>query len=577
MIPVSCKELDWEIRISSPDSANIYDRPNSDIQDLCSVFSIISGSVPIESYSNPKSAINMLKVWAHLNDSSHVDMPAFMFDYDAGHYYWTVNGEWLIDDGHRIPINDTSLTPRVKYADGEWFFSCGLSEKWQPIDATKPTSIPVLHIEDSESDMFFSLIFPSGHTVSLLTQKGLDQLNKKVPQKSFYKDIFLDSGIGLKKWKNLYAAKYLGLSVEGTLYEEKEDYILQSKVIAGSDMDENGWLLYPDGQPRYRMLFVVGGDSRTHGEFLGERGLKPMRTFIRNGGVYVGTCAGCFFVSNGYDSNQDYVNYLNMWPGMVKHSGIASASIGMTLPDDSPLLKYYDYGGDFYVEKIRHLKGGYPIEMPKGTEVLASVDFPAKETFHQQPAIWAYKEDSFHGRICMTGSHPEMTASGEVRDLMAAIMRYALEGQGYTTVKGFLHNGETRIMDKSFSDNFPAFTKIGDRQCHHFAVIIPEGARNVSVSLEGAPDFDLTLMMDPETYAYPDVAHFISDIPGPVQKLEFEALEAGIWYIAVQCLTTVDVNDFKYGQEYSGKTDVLNGVPYSITVTWEDTEQTAGE
>lgn len=580
LVPVSCRdmELEWVINAHSTDSTSLYERPNADIQDLYTVYSLVSGILPAEETRDPKAAIKALKMWKHWEEtnSGKNDFPLFMMDYDAGEYYWTVNGDWLLSDGKRVPVGSVSMMPQVQYAKNEWRFSCGGSQ-WVTIPPAIPGPTDILQLENTDSNLFFSVVFPSGHKVSLLTKRGVEQVKRNVPQRAFYKDIFLDSGIGLKKWKNLYAAKYLGLSVEGTLYEEKEDYILQSKVIAGSDMDENGWLLYPDGQPRYRMLFVVGGDSRTHGEFLGERGLKPMRTFIRNGGVYVGTCAGCFFVSNGYDSKPDYVNYLNMWPGMVKHTGITSASIGMTVPDGSPLLKYYDYGGDSYVDKIRHLKGGYPIEIPEGTEVLAYVDFPAKEAFHQQPAVWAYKEDDYHGRICMTGSHPEMTASGEVRDLMAAIMRYALEGQGYTTVKGFLNNGETRTMDKSSSDNFPAYTKIGDKQCHHFAVIIPEGARNVTVSLEGAPGFDLSLMMDPETYAYPDTARYVSDTSGSVQNLEFDALEAGIWYIAVQCLTTVDVNDFKYGQEYSGKTDVLNGVPYSITVTWEDAEQIADE
>lgn len=580
LFPVSCRdmELEWVINLRETDSTNLYERPNADIQDLFTLYSLVSGILPVEETRDPKSTIKSLKMWRDWDDTfaGENEFPVFMMDYDAGEYYWTVNGDWLLSGGKRIPVGSVLMMPKVQYTKEEWRYSCGGSP-WEPISPVKADSSEIIQVKNTDSNLFFTVVFPSGHKVTLPTRKGVEQINRKVPQRAFYKDMFLDSGIGLKKWKNLYAAKYLGLFVEGTLYEEKEDYVLQSRVIAGGEMDDNGWLLYPDGQPRYRLLFVVGGNALTHGTFLGEQGLNAMRTFIRNGGAYVGTCAGAFFVSNGNDLQPDNEYYLNMWPGLLHHSRITSASIGMTLPESSPLLKYYDYGGDSYVAGIRHIKGGFAVNMPEGTEVIASVDYPQNESFHKQPAIWAYKENDYYGRICMTGSHPEMTASGEVRDLTAAIIRYALEGQGFTTIKGFLNNGETRTMDKTSSDNYPAYARIGDKQCHHFAVIVPEGAQNVSVALEGAPDYDLTLMMDPETYAYPDVAKYISDTSGPIHTLAFDELEAGLWFIAVQCLTTVEVNDFKYGQEYSGRTDVLNGVPYSITVTWDTNEQTADE
>ena len=169
----------------------------------------------------------------------------------------------------------------------------------------------------------------------------------------------------------------------------------------------------------------------------------------------------------------------------------------------------------------------------------------------------------------MTGSHPERANAGEARDLTAAIVRYAWDGQGLTRIKGILTNGETRMMDKETSDNFPAYTRIGDLQCHHFVTYIPEEAKSISVSLKGAPGFDLALMMDHDTYAYPDVARYVSNLAGSEKDLSFEHLAPGFWYIAVQCLTTVDVTEGENCQEYSGRTDVLNGVPYSISVSWE--------
>ena len=53
------------------------------------------------------------------------------------------------------------------------------------------------------------------------------------------------------------------------------------------------------------------------------------------------------------------------------------------------------------------------------------------------------------------------------------------------------------------------------------------------------------------------------------QKLSFPTIREGLWFIAVQCLTTITVTETNYGQEYGGKTEVLNGVPYRISIYWE--------
>jgi hypothetical protein len=43
----------------------------------------------------------------------------------------------------------------------------------------------------------------------------------------------------------------------------------------------------------------------------------------------------------------------------------------------------------------------------------------------------------------------------------------------------------------------------------------------------------------------------------------------GKYYISVFCATTVTATTGKYGVEYSGRTDVLNGVPYTICVNFD--------
>ena len=555
----SCDALGQDSQqYEDPYLLRLADQVNSDIEDLCGIYNIVTGTNSA-SVRNGKE-IKELNIWEHLYTDD--EFPLFMVDYISGEFYWTLNGDKL------SPVGDGTVVPSVKISGGEWYYSYGDDSVWKKVKTGEKSDPGLMKIKD-ETDLFYSLVFPSGYSVVLLTKKGVQATKKDVPLKSFYNDVFLDAGIGLISRNFLYAARYLGLGLECVSYSSVADTVVQNPILGGSEIDLNGRLLYPDGQPRYRMLFVDGGNSREHGEYLGTRSREMMRTFIKNGGVYVGTCAGAFFVSNGYDDHEDYKYYLNMFPGIIKHSKLVSIYTGVTIPEDSPLLRYYDFGGDGYVNKVHHNKGGYLVNPPTGAEILGFFDYPSKTNLHGQPCVWAYKYDDYTGRIVATGSHPEENNSGEVRDLAAAMMQYALDGQGYTEVKGLLQKGVARVMDKSTSDNYPAFARIGDKQTHHFAFIIPEGNSNVTISLKSDVDCDMALMIDKDTYAYEEDAHYVQDSEGSVKTMSFEKLEPGLWFLGVKCNTTVDSVDLKYGQAYSGRTDVLNGVPYSVVVDWE--------
>ena len=392
---------------------------------------------------------------------------------------------------------------------------------------------------------------------------------RNVRLQGFYKDIFMDAGAYLKTRKSLSAASYLGYSLESVSLDDNSDTLWQNTVIAGNDDDINGRLLYPDGQPRYRMIFVCGGSSRSHGKSLRPSCLNRMRTFVHNGGSYVGTCAGAFFASEGYDDNPDYPYYLGIWPGIVRHTGLVQTYTGMFVEDSSPLLHYYDFGNDNYVADIRHNKGGYAAQWPEGTELLASYDCPEYPSVHEKPAAWAYKSNFLSGRVIMEGSHPEEVTKGERRDLTAAMLCYAADGVGDTTIKGILNCGEPWIMDKTTLDSDPAHTMIGDLQYHHFVVYIPENVRDVDIILTSSADCDFQLSLCSDTYAYADMADYVSSTSGANQELFFPSLTEGYWYIAVQCLTTVIAEETPLGQNYVGRTDVLNGIPYSLLVRYQ--------
>lgn len=506
--------------------------------------------------------------------SREIPVPELSMDWNEDDFYWTVNGVLLTDsEGACVSVTDSSKP--VTFVLQDESIVCRVKNEIVG-------DFPVTRADYRAKDVFFDydidnvafrFKLSSGFTTYLPTMSGFHLLDENVPNRSFYKDVFLDAGIGLVTRKSLAAIEYLGLSQEGIDFpridNKSKDLALQKAIIAGDPEDLNGRLLYPDGQPRYRLLFVNGGTSTDHGKSLGEEGLEAMRAFVTNGGSYVGTCAGAFFASNGSNGRRDYPYYLSVWPGMMKQSGLKDLYTGMFIEKASPLFHYFDLGNDDYVENVFHNLGGYPVKFPLKTEILARFDYQQNSSLHRKPSIWAYKESPQTGRVVMTGSHPEAYKEGECRDLTAAMILYALDGNGVVSIKGFLRNGEERVMDKKTSENNPAYTRIGDLQTHHFAAFIPSGARNIRVELNSSCDCDLALMMNQDSYAFADNAKYRSSFNGAKQKLSFPSLREGIWFIAVQCLTTVTAKETDYGQKYSGRTDVLNGIPYQIKISWE--------
>ena len=209
-------------------------------------------------------------------------------------------------------------------------------------------------------------------------------------------------------------------------------------------------------------------------------------------------------------------------------------------------------------------------ELVPGTEVLTCLYVPDSIHMHTYPAIIAYKPDAFQGRIIPCGSHPEQVKYGENLDLMEAMVRYAFDGQGMARAKGTLRNGELRRMDRTTPENKPEYTRIGDLQCHHFLFSLPERARNVRIRMEALADYRLDLMLAHGTFAFKEDALHALENGDRVKEMVFDTLEKGIWYVGVQCMSTVTVTK-EHGTNGTvyGNTAVLNGVPYTVRVSWE--------
>ena len=506
--------------------------------------------------------------------SMEISVPELSITKDGDVFFWMINGNYLFDlDRRRVAVTDR--TKQISFQLQDESVQCIVNQAIvgeYPATRAEYLAKDVYINYDIDSSAF-NIRLSSGFQVLIPTVSDFNYSEKVVINQSYYKDVFLDAGIALTSRKSLAAADYLNLSVEGISFSswnptsvEKGE---QLSIVGGDSNDNNGRLLYPDGQPRYKLIFVNGGKSIAHGSSLWKEGLENMRLFVKNGGCYVGTCAGAFLASNGFDGVVDYPYYLSIWPGTMRHTGLSNVSSGMFIEKNSPLLDYYDYGGDYYVDSIRHNTGGYPDSFPLRTEILARYDYPKNPTVHRKPSIWAYKEPLHSGRVVLEGSHPEEVPDGERRDLTAAMMLYAMDGVGIVSLKGYLKNGEVRVMDKKTTDNDPAYTRIGDLQTHHFAAYIPSDAKNIQVEVTSSSKCDLALMMDLDTYAFSDTAEYRTSGRGGKQQLHFNSLREGFWYISVQCLTTVTVEETDYGQAYTGNLEVLNGIPYSISISWE--------
>jgi hypothetical protein len=383
----------------------------------------------------------------------------------------------------------------------------------------------------------------------------------------FYKELLVDFGVGLDHLPGVPAADGLGWAWE---LVSTDDANVQHSYMWGNANDDNGVLLYPDREPRFMMMYTGGGYG-DHAGAVGATGIKNVQDFFYNGGSYVGTCNGNYMAWNWA---------YKLWPGQIQMDSYEGQVEG-TIPDNSPLLRYYDFGGDHLISSpdtdlwnlkgLMHYRGGFETgTLPEGTEVLLiGKSHSTKINGDGHPTGYAYKPKATSGRVCGMNDHPEYAIQpGEVMNYLQAAFLYARDGVAPPDVKASLVNGEVRLMDKSSGDNDPAHTKIGDKQYHHFRVSLPNGANTMTVTLDADDGYDMNLYIAKDTFAFASRAKYADSLKGPDKTLTVSSLASGTWYIGVECATTVTATKRTSGYEYTGNLGVLNGVKYSIKADW---------
>ena len=412
-------------------------------------------------------------------------------------------------------------------------------------------------------------------------------------KRGYYKDIFMDSGIYLNSFRTIAAFSYIGWDFEYfctpsyTSYTNN-DITLQKTYFESAKDDENGYILYPDRQPRFRCIFLNGGSSFTHGKSLGETGRQTIYDFVYNGGSYLGTCAGAFLATKYRDGTKGpYPDYIGVFPGRMFSSGIDDDTrTDLTMRADCPLQKYFTF--DETITGIRHHGGGYMSEkaeeLPEGTEILFRFANcpPGHESINGRVNGWAYKPSEKTGRMVLTGSHPEKETEGNRRDLFGAMLLYAADGLGNPPIKASLSKGLTYDCTALSSANTPSHARIGDKQYHHFTVEIPDGATNIKFSLESEwAEEDLYLSLRKKGYAWFSEADYTLTFNGSNKVLSVPSLEPGKWYVSVYAPSTIIATETTYSStggyyKYTGKTHLLNGIPYTITVDWFTDKRNGG-
>lgn len=414
-----------------------------------------------------------------------------------------------------------------------------------------------------------------------------DPINWTPPsQEGFYKQVLINGGPGVTG-PSTSLFEDIGLSYE-TLSARNcpGDVDGFEKAVVGSEIDSNGMLLYPDGAPRFRMMTTGGaeddswdetcsvmtpvgnyyGGAETNYHSLsaynpylpGSNGAAQIRTFFDNGGSFTGFCAGAFLA----DSDR-----LNLYGGrMIQEEGQITRTMGMS--SNSPLSAYTNVTS----APVANIGGGYLnwSDIPDGTEILASAG--------PRTGIWAYKGDDMSGRMVITGHHPEIGSNENAHQFAKAMFAYAIDGNGDAAVyKGTLATGQPRLMNKRTQQRDPDYTRIGDKQYHHFIVNVPSnhsGRLTLDVTQliaeNGGDLFQFNLYARKGTAAAFDSTTDIQTTFNSETGSLCIPLSGGAqtWRVSVECADTVQVRSGRDWPFYSGKTQVLNGLAYSISADW---------
>ena len=351
----------------------------------------------------------------------------------------------------------------------------------------------------------------------------------------------------------------------------------QAEIMIENANDDNGYLLYPDGDPRFAIIYYHGG-YMSHSSDLGTEGRQRVRDHYYHGGSQFGSCAGSYMLSTLWQGGQVQKTWFQIWPGGMDGPNTSGKGIQKIINEGSPFIGYLDFEVGSVVNNVMHFNGGSvdTTKMPAGTEICAMHNSSSLKGY---AAIWSWKDNDTTGRVLGITGHPEGKSAEDQKRYMGACLLLLADDLGRPDIKHSLLNNKTITMDKETSDNDPLNTKTGDKQYHHFIIVLEKPAKNVTIELDGEDGYDFHLFAAQDTFAFNHSADYADSSTGSDKTLTIDdVVPACTLFVGVKLNTTVTSNqdeicfDRELFIEYSGKLEVLNGIAYTINAKWDMTD-----
>ncbi len=198
----------------------------------------------------------------------------------------------------------------------------------------------------------------------------------------------------------------------------KDPAAFKVTILKGTDI-ASGALKNTD----YDVVIFTGGSGSKQAAGLGEAGKAEVRKFVRNGGGYLGICAGAYLACSGFDWSLgilDARTVSNKW-----RRGVGDVKIEVLAPGPAAT------GVPAGEQTVRYANG--PIIKPAGRDDIA--DYESLATFRTELAengspvgamvnspAWA-RGTFGKGRVIISSPHPEQTPGMEL--FVASAVKWA--------------------------------------------------------------------------------------------------------------------------------------------------------
>ena len=212
------------------------------------------------------------------------------------------------------------------------------------------------------------------------------------------------------------------------------------------------------------MLVMPGGSSKNEYLSLGEEGFDRIRAFIRNGGGYIGTCAGCFLVC---DQDRDEAKRMHIVPVLykdppegtifLKHVLTDAGKAGLGLTNGTWRVRFH--GGTVMKPTTNTIEGAkFEVWAKYASDADVSAPVTEKNRVSGYDAIMGGTYGK--GRVVVFGAHPEYFV-GTV-PLVDGAFRYVLGDKSVKTVRTYRKPGarSIAIVDGGKKDGMQAAIRL---------------------------------------------------------------------------------------------------------------------